>query len=429
MTNDLYRLRRLSCAVLVATATAAVATVVPATADAAARHAPASHAATGHAATQYVPSRGALVSAARSAHMSGEQVAAYLQQAGLPAVEGAKGVDVYSVIYSTIDVQGGPTTASGVVVLPRTPVRDLHVVSYAPGTNTTKSDAPSMWDGSDGRYTPVYFATHGFAAVAPDYLGLGSGPGHHPYVHTATEASASLDLIKAARVLAGRKKITLDSRILVTGWSQGGHAAMALGAVLQKDPVLDVAAIAPISGPFDLEHVELPAALDGRLDGRAATLYLAYWLTSMNRIYNIYDSPTTVFREPYAATVTTLFDGSQSYDTIVAGLPATPAELLTQGFIEQMANPSGALLKAIRDNDTTCEDVTAGVPVQLFSGSADRDVVIANSESCLKELKAAGVDASLIDVGVVDHFVTVPLSLPHILAWFRSRAEAPNVEG
>ncbi len=144
------------------------------------------------------------------------------------------------------------------VALPRATVHDLHVVSFGRGTSATKRDAPSMAADSDGRYTPVYFATHGFAAVAADYLGLGGGPGHHPYMHSATEASASLDLLKAAKTLAERRKITLDSRILVTGFSQGGHTAMALGAALQRDPELDVAAIAPVSGPFDLEHAELP---------------------------------------------------------------------------------------------------------------------------------------------------------------------------
>lgn len=356
--------------------------------------------------------------------MSGEQVAKYLRNAGLPKVKGAKGVDIYSVTYRTIDLRGRPTVATGMVALPQTKARDLHVVSFGRGTSATKSDAPSMSASSDGRPTPVYFATHGFAAVAADYLGLGGGPGHHPYMHSATEASASLDMLKAARALAARRKITLDSRILVTGFSQGGHTAMALGAALQRDPEFDVAAIAPVGGPFDLEHAELPAALDGRLEERVATFYLAYWLTSMDRIYDLYDSPATAFRKPYAAKVTKLFDGRQSTETIFANLPETPAKLLTPGFLKQFKKPSGALLRAVRDNDGTCENVAPGVPVRLFAGSADRDVVIENSTSCLKDLRAAGVDARLINVGKVDHFVSDARSQPRILAWFRHRAKA-----
>jgi fermentation-respiration switch protein FrsA (DUF1100 family) len=179
MTKDLYSAFGSFCAVLLAAATSTAATSAPAVASVA-------------------PDRGALVRAERSAHMSGEQVAKYLLQAGLPRVKGGKGVDIYSVTYRTIDQRGRPTVAS-----------------------------------------------------------------------------ASLDLLKAAKTLAERRKITLDSRILVTGFSQGGHTAMALGAALQRDPELDVAAIAPVSGPFDLEHAELPATLDGRLDERVATFYLA----------------------------------------------------------------------------------------------------------------------------------------------------------
>ena len=230
---------------------------------------------------------------------------------------------------------------------------------------------------TDGSYLAAYFATHGFAAVAPDYLGLGGGPGPHPYMHTATEAGASLDLLKAARTLAGQKQVTLDRRILVTGFSQGGHAAMALVRLFQKDEEFDVAAVAPVSGPFDLEDAELPAALHGGLDDRSATFYLAYWLTSMDRIYNLYDTPTQAFRPPYNKKITKLLDGVVSA-TSTRSWPVRcyMEKLLTPGYLKQLGKPSGTLLKAIRANDTTCRDLRSGVPVRLFAASGDRDVAI-----------------------------------------------------
>ena len=33
----------------------------------------------------------------------------------------------------------------------------------------------------------------------PDYLGMGESPGLHPYVHGESEATATLDMIRAAR--------------------------------------------------------------------------------------------------------------------------------------------------------------------------------------------------------------------------------------
>ncbi|MET8049892.1 hypothetical protein ABZU75_20085 [Streptosporangium sp. NPDC005286] len=161
------------------------------------------------------------------ARMTGGEVNAFLGQAGFPSIENAKGVDVYSVTYRTVDVKGRPTTATGSLVLPQTPAHELPVVSYSHGTMADRREAPSVTSTGEGRYLPVYFATHGFAAAAADYLGLGEGPGAHPYMHTATEAGASVDLLKAARRLAWQQQVTLDKRIMVTGFSQGGQGAVA----------------------------------------------------------------------------------------------------------------------------------------------------------------------------------------------------------
>jgi hypothetical protein len=150
------------------------------------------------------------------------------------------GVDGYRVIHRTVTVDGSPATASGLVVLPRRAVRNLRVVEFGHGTEVPRRDAPSVNPESDGRLAGLVAASAGFAAVAPDYLGLGAGPGHHPFIHAASEASASLDLLRASLVIAARHGRRLHPRGFVTGFSQGGQAAMALGQVLQHgaDPRL-----------------------------------------------------------------------------------------------------------------------------------------------------------------------------------------------
>ncbi|MEU9831999.1 lipase family protein [Streptosporangium sp. NPDC048047] len=419
MIKNPRRVLALSCAALVAAAPVATATAAAASTPVITASDPATTASTATASA-----RGALVRAERVAHLSGRQVGDYLRKAGFPATKDARGVDVYGVTYRTADVRGRSTTATGAVVLPRVPDQELRVVSYTHGTMATRKDAPSVQAQGDGRYFSVYFAAHGFAAVAPDYLGLGGGPGAHPYMHTATEAGASLDLLRAARTLAAGKEVTLDRRILVTGFSQGGHAAMALGAALQGDDELDVSAVAPVSGPYDLEGAELPALLEGRLDGRSAAFYLGYWLTSMDRVYDLYRDPARAFRAPYDAKVTGLFDGSRDFGAIAAALPPTPEKLVTPAYLKWLRHPSGALLRAVRENDTTCRDLDPGVPVRLFAARGDRDVAIANSRSCLKDLRGKGVDASLTDVGDVGHEGSVRRSMPRVLDWFRRETSA-----
>ncbi|WP_433435858.1 hypothetical protein [Nonomuraea sp. CA-141351] len=385
--------------------------------------APAALAVTGASRSQAVTidDRGSIVSADRLARLSAGQVAAYLTKSKFPVPAKPQGADLYAVVYRTLAVDGTPTTASGIVALPARSRKDLWTVSYEHGTLATKADAGSVSDG-DGRAAPLMFAAAGFAGVAPDYLGLGKGPGFHPYMDAATEVSASADLLRAAKELAGRKGRTLSGDVLVTGFSQGGQASMALGKWLRDDSEFRLRAVAPIAGPFDVRHAEMPALLGGRLDPHSATYYLAYWTVSMNRLHHLYDSPSEVFRKPG---VEKLFDGRHSFDEIVAGLPASPRKLVTAAYLERISHPSGAVLKAMEASDGTCSGWRPGVPVRLFAGRADRDVAVANSRHCLRDLRASGVEASLTYVGNVDHTTSAFRSLPRVLDWFTGLRRTP----
>ncbi|MFI2207540.1 hypothetical protein ACH47Z_44235 [Streptomyces sp. NPDC020192] len=53
----------------------------------------------------------------------------------------------------------------------------------------------------------VMFAGAGFAAVAPDYLGLGLGTGLHPYMDIGSETTVSVDMLKAARAFEAEKGV------------------------------------------------------------------------------------------------------------------------------------------------------------------------------------------------------------------------------
>lgn len=72
------------------------------------------------------------------------------------------------------------------------------------------------------------FASLGYIAVAPDYIGLksmGAPTGFmHPYLVAEPTAIASLDAVRAAKKLLAGSKIT-PGDVVVMGGSQGGHAA------------------------------------------------------------------------------------------------------------------------------------------------------------------------------------------------------------
>ncbi|WP_433323891.1 alpha/beta hydrolase family protein [Spirillospora sp. CA-294931] len=366
--------------------------------------------------------RGSIVSVKRVARMSAVQVERYLaaDHPNFASPRPRHGVDTYQVVYRTLTPRGRPTTASGVVSLPRTSGR-LRAVSYAHGTHASRNIAGSVDPVGQSRVVSIYYAGARFAGVAPDYLGLGLGPGFHPYMHAASEAGASLDLLRAARTLARGR---LDERVLVTGFSQGGQAAMALGRELQRgaDPRLRLGALAPISGPYDIRHAQLPASFDedGHLKPEYSVFYLAYVIVAWNRLFRLYGSPSEAFQAPYDRRVERLFDGHHDdFEEIARELPRRLGDLLTPRFARWLRHPSGAMLEALRAADGTC-DWTPRAPVRVYAARGDEQVAFANTRSCLERLRSHGAAPSLVDYGPgTDHFTTLFRGVPDTLRWFQ----------
>jgi predicted dienelactone hydrolase len=334
------------------------------------------------------------------------------------------GIVAYRVTYRTVNATGRAVLASGLVVFPGAGPDRLPVVSYAHGTTATKADVPSSFGlGADhaveGRWTAELFASAGFAVTEPDYVGMGSGTGPIEYLVAKSEATASSDLLTAAKTLAARHGDMLERGVLVTGFSQGGSAAMALGRALAsgENSYLRLRALAPVSGPYDLAGAELPGLFNGQVAAAVAPYYIGYALTSWNPLYHLYTTPAQAFREPYAAKITRLFDGNYRDEQIPAALPSNLPALLTPDFLGLLRRPHGELLRASEAN-STCTGWTPPVPVRLYAASGDTTVTQVNAEHCARYIQAHGGNVRLIQVGHVDHSTSDILALPKILRWF-----------
>lgn len=368
---------------------------------------------------QHQSGRGALLHAEHLYTLkTRETVAAELTKAGFDASQARYGVDAYRLTYRTIDPQGRPTTASGLLALPRGREGRLRAVSFAHGTGSHRSDAPSMQRGTFLTAPPVTYASAGFAAVAPDYLGMGKGPGLHPWMHVPSEATASLDLLRAARAFQ-----PLDRKVLVTGFSQGASAALGLGRSLQagEDRHFRLGALAPISGAYDFGGAELPALLAGDLDPKSSVIYAAYTLVAFNRVHRVYDSPADVFRDPG---VEALFDGEHTGRQLFAGTPDSLDDLLTPYGLDLLARPRGGLADALRETDSVCRDWTPRVPVRLYTAGGDEQATTANTAHCAESLRRIGVEAEVVDLGAVTyggsrHLGSNVRGTVEVLRWFR----------
>ncbi|MEW1777753.1 hypothetical protein [Streptomyces sp. NPDC086777] len=203
-------------------------------------------------------------------------------------------------------------------------------MSFTHGTELFKGDVASVsaevWDQAPA----LTYASAGFAAVLPDHLGLGLGPGPHPWMDVPSETTAALDMLRASCTVAARQGREMRRKGLATGFSQGASAALGLARSLQAgaDGWFRLRAVAPVSGAYAFRDVAIPSLLAGRTDPKASVIHTALALVAFNRLYHLYDTPAQVFRAPYDRTVEGLLDGTHTGQEVVSGTPDSLDALL-----------------------------------------------------------------------------------------------------
>ena len=302
------------------------------------------------------------------------------------------GVRAYRVTYATTGVDGEATQATGVLALPSDAVGDVTAVSYFHGTGSYKPEVASSWRDPYNTAPAVLLAGKGFAAVLPDYLGLGDSPGTHPWMHVASETSAAADMLTASREAAADLGHPLRSRTHVIGFSQGASVALATSRALQDGAVSGATTgrTFAISGAYDLGGSELPALLrGGQIQPDYAVAYTTYLLVAWNRIWPLYDRPAELFRAPYAGRVERLFDGSTPGRRMLAALPRRLDDLLTPAGRRLLAHPTPALRAGLRQADAVCRWAPVG-RVDLYVARDDEQAVAANTGACARRLRTRG---------------------------------------
>jgi hypothetical protein len=306
-------------------------------------------------------------------------------------------VEMYKILYTTKDIAGKLDTASGLMVIPLGTPGALPMVVYQHGTVSERTDVPSNLKG--GWQFTAAFATFGYVTVTPDYLGLGRSRGFHPYLHAKTEASAAIDMMYAAREFVKSKNIVLNKQIYISGYSQGGHASMALHQELEANYKTDfpVTAAAHLSGPYNISGEtykgfvsDLPSSYLG---------YSPYIILSYNLAYKLYNTTEQYFKQPYAGIVDRFYRREINADTLSSLLlkelkartgSTVGKKIFQDSLLANMdKNPNHPLRIALRANDTYGWAPQA--PTRLFYCKADETVFYRNSvfaDSVMQKLGA-----------------------------------------
>lgn len=146
----------------------------------------------------------------------------------LQTVSDSHGETTLRVMYHSRNTSGHDAAVTGLITYPNSPAPrgGWPVVSWDHGTSgLSQSCAPSRGGGQ----VPDFGVRS--VDVATDYLGLGPDGELHPYLNRVTEAEATIDIVRAARLIPDAHAGTTW---FVVGDSQGGQAALAAGEIAPR---------------------------------------------------------------------------------------------------------------------------------------------------------------------------------------------------
>ncbi|MBS1624972.1 MAG: T9SS type A sorting domain-containing protein [Bacteroidetes bacterium] len=332
------------------------------------------------------------------------QLDSILSANGIPAVLGtAYDIDVYRIIYNTVNYDSTAITASGMLAVPHNTTCRFPLAAYEHGTVTAKHDAPSYLNGQEPMIGMV-MASVGYIVVEPDYLGLGDGPGIHPYQHAQTEASASIDMLRSAREFCDSAGIRQNGQLFLMGYSEGGHACMATHRAIEQQlqGEMTVTAAVPMSGAYDMSGVMINRMLTDTPYSQPA--YLAFLVVSWNPIYHLCDSFSQAFVHPYDSILPLLLDGTHGTNDLNNAMPNIPKRVFTRAELDTFVNnPNSAMRVALRDNDDY--DWAPRAPTRIFFCKGDTYVPYQNSCVAINKMRQNGcADCDTMDVNPdLDH--------------------------
>ena len=252
------------------------------------------------------------------ANASGKQL---LQVSGPPSC----GVDFYYLQYNTVGGASEATTASGALMVPTGTAPQCSggrpIVLYAHGTNADRTlniaDITNP-NNTEGALIAAMFAAQGYIVVAPNYAGYDiSTLKYHPFLNADQQSKDMIDALTAARAALPHTMTsgtTDGGKLFVTGYSEGGHVAMATHRALQAAG-MTVTASAPMSGPYALEAFG-DAVFYGQVD-IGSTVFAPLLVSSYQHAYgNIYQNLTDVYEANYAPKMADLLPSTTALATL-----------------------------------------------------------------------------------------------------------------
>ena len=343
-------------------------------------------------------------------------------------------VKMYKLTYNTVNTDSLPIIATGAFFTPTNTIcTNFPIAVYNHGTTLRKNDVPS--NNNPEAIIGKVFSAGGYFVCMPDYIGMGDSPGFHPYVHAQSEATASIDMIRAAREYLTSTNFADNNELFLTGYSKGGHACMATTKFI-KDAGLqsefNIIASAPCSGPYDLSGIMADTIISPTHYSNPG--YIVYLLASYQLAYgNIFNSWSDILYSPYDTIIPPFFSGNNT--TLDMGLlnSLIPNQMnllirdtCLNNFINDSVNQNHPWWRALIDNDNY--DWLPLNPLRIYYCTADEQIAYTNALNAENTMNNNGaLDVQSVNMGNNDHGGCVLPALSSAFNWFQTLRTPCNV--
>lgn len=317
-----------------------------------------------------------------------EQLKEHFKNLGIPKVifPAIGGVNVYDIDYTTTYADGSVVKASGMIFTPVDKKDSVPVMIYNQGTELCK-ERPVTYRGEQAMC--LAYATDGYAVIMPDYVGMGRGDRCHLYMHAQTEATATIDMLKVFVDSLAAFNLNSYGKIFISGYSQGGHAALATHRMMQEQYAdkFPVTASAPMSGPYDIFF----AVYDGRNKHYDQPGYMPYLLKGYYESIGKPEGISEPFLHPLDSMISLLLSGQYNMDELNKHMPDTAFRAVKYEYYKEFENnPDQPFRKYLEANNV--HDWKPEAPVMLCYCDNDEQVNYQNSIRTYEAMKRNGAE-------------------------------------
>jgi pimeloyl-ACP methyl ester carboxylesterase len=326
-------------------------------------------------------------------------------------------IRLYKIVYRTT-YKGQPVLASGVISYPTGISDSIPTMIVGNGMIFADEDAPSEFDLPDNFTGFEFIASLGYFTLIPDMIGYGVSreiifPIHN-YEHSA---NTMIDFIYASEEFIKVKKLAVNHKKFLTGYSQGGYIALATLKKLEEEPVpgITIDATAVGAGGFNLVNLLNNAITNNTY---SAPSHLILLLSSYNAIYDWHRPLTDFFQEPYAGKIPVLLNGKFNREEIDQQLAYSFDSLMNPVFLYNLKNNNEPdLVNALQEN---CVDNWAPKSrLRIIHSINDDRIPLSDSQETYNKMVSNGSESVTFTVIETSGHVNSGIAfIEIILQWF-----------